>query len=700
MAVFDGASDISELRLDLVPGMSRGADGRIRGIVTGTADAEVIDRIVSLAPPAADGQAAPIYVIDSESRLQDSEFCRRPSWSGRVRIFSGSDAGQAFLRSRRDRLECALPEYLATCLNGDPSLSAQIVVGLQGLAYEQSIRVSDLSSQLAAIWKSRGLEHWRARFASLQRQPGARVLVITSRYSTFVRFSAEDVVHAINQAGHQATLLMEPEEGETLTSIAYLDAILSSDPDVILQINYPRWTMGPAIPQGWPHVCWVQDAMQHLFQGTGSAGPLDFVVGHLYPDAMARAGYKPEQMMPHRVCVSERKFHADEAADDPRFSCDVAYVSHRSETPDTFFARFCAESGMPTSARPAIDAARQEIDSIVARWGSTPGADALPGVAANFARALGRGGDSRSIEIVSHRFVRPYAEQKLRHETLDWAAAICRRNGLTLRIFGKGWEHHPTLSSYAGGPIPHGDDLRRCYQLAAVHLHASIDGGGHQRISECAMSGGMPLCRRSWSELYFADWIAAREFIREGRPFDVCLHHWHRHAHVIADHAPLMHLIRNRDRMGPNPYGWDHARLAGLFILTDKGEPSEFEPLIPQPHMQSLSLFRDPIEATFSTPDELEDRILKAAARGSWRAQMSESIARRAVECVGVSRFVERILSFIGDALVEQLPCPDASTRGGDSPVGGQSTLENRHADGNENVPSKEDRRHVVGDRA
>lgn len=641
------------IRLDVVPGMSRGADGRIRGIVTGVTDADAIDRIVALAPPAPDGQAATIYVIDGEGACGGGWMAGR-SWQGRVRVFSGADAGAEFLRSRTERLECSLPDHVATCLDGERPLGAAVIVGLQGLAHRQATRLTELAGSLAATWRSRGMEHWRARYAEIQERSDARVLVITSRYSTFVRYSAEDLVQGINALGHRATLLMEPEDGETLTGIAYLQAIVETDPDLIVQINYPRWTMGAAVPQGWPHVCWVQDAMPHLFQGAGSAGPLDFVVGHLYKDAMARAGYRPEQMLSHRVGVSERKFHPGRTEPDPRFACDVAYVSHRAETADAFLERFCRESGLPASARPAIDAARQEIESIVARWPELPAADLLPGVAASLARAMGRGDDPRSVELLSHRLVRPYAEQRLRHETLEWASAVCGRNGLTLRIFGNGWERHPTLARHAGGPIVHGEDLRRCYQLAGTHLHASIDGGGHQRIAECAMSGGMPICRRSWSELFFADWIAAREFMLENRPFDVCYVPWRRHAHIVADHPSLLRLIRNRDRMGHNPHGWDHARLPGLFALTDHAEPSQFASVIPEPHMRSLAIFSDPIEATFSTPEELEDRILKASERGSWREQMSASMARRASECFGVSRFVERVLGFVSAALVHE----------------------------------------------
>lgn len=572
-----------------------------------------------------------------------------------MRLFQGPDADAAFMASRRARIECALPECVATVLDGDVPMRAELASGLRALAAEQSALAADLSRELAHRAARRDTAWWRERFASIGGSSGSRrsgkVLVITSRYSTFVRHSAEDLVAALASLGHDATLLMEPEAGETFTAIAYLRAIASIDPDVIVQINFPRWMMGPAVPQGWPHVCWVQDAMPHLFQAANVAAPLDFVIGHIYSGAMLRAGYTSERMLEHPVCVSERKFNRAAARPNPRFDCDVAYVSHRSETPDAFVSRFLRESGLPAHAHSAVQAARHEVDAVISRWAVGPAASELPGVAATLARSLGRGGDPKASDLLSYRFVRPYAEQVLRHETLDWAAEICRARGLKLRLFGKGWEEHPTLREFASGPLEHGDELRQCYQLAAAHLHASIEGCGHQRIAECAMSGGIPLCRRSWTDFYYNDWVASREFVLAGHPADVYLSPSRWPAHFVANHVELLQLVRNRDRMGPNPANWDHTYLEGLYAQVENSKFKPHDEPLPPRNARSLAVFGDPFEATFCSRAELEDRIMKAAERGSWREQMSEGTARRATECVGATRFAGRMLDLVAAGL-------------------------------------------------
>lgn len=649
MSATDGSAIAPDIRIDTIPGMSRGADGRVRGVVVCRSEVEVVRRVLAMVPPASDGQAAPIYVLDRDGRLPlDSD------WGGRVRLFQGSEADAAFLASRRSRIECALPECVATVLDGEAPLRAEIASGLRAIASEQSALAVDLGRDLAGRAARRGVDWWRDRFGLIigggSRRAG-KVLVITSRYSTFIRHSAEDLVASLHRLGHEATLLMEPQDGETFTSIAYLRAIASIDPDLIVQINFPRWMMGPAVPQGWPHVCWVQDAMPHLFQAANTATPLDFVIGHIYREAMLRAGYASERMLEHPVCVSESKFHRAAAKPDRRLDCDVAYVSHRSESPDAFLTRFLRESAIPASAHQAVHAAKQQIDSVISRWGTAPAANELPGLAASLARSLGRAGDPKAADVLSYRFVRPYAEQVLRHETLEWAAEICRTRGLTLRLFGRGWERHETLGEFAAGSLEHGDDLRRCYQLAAVHLHASIEGCGHQRIAECAMSGGMPLCRRSWTDFYFNDWVASREFVLAGRPAEVYLSPSRWPAHFVANHVELLQLVRNRDRMGPNPAGWDHAYLQGIYAQVENSKVKPHDAPLPPRHARSLAVFGDPLEATFSTREELADRIVKAAERGSWREQMSQGIAKRAAECVGATRFAGRMIELVAAGL-------------------------------------------------
>src|SRR6185295_13062943 len=83
----------------------------------------------------------------------------------------------------------------------------------------------------------------------------------------------------------------------------------------------------------------------------------------------------------------------------------------------------------------------------------------------------------------------------LRHQTVAWAAELARERGWRLRLYGRGWAEVPELAEFARPEVSHGEALRACYRATAAHLHVSIYTLAHQRVMECALSGGLPLSR-------------------------------------------------------------------------------------------------------------------------------------------------------------------------------------------------------------
>lgn len=627
----------------LIPGFKPPADGRVRGIIlAGLEDLNLLSTLLRALPSAADGYETPIYIVGPETSITAGL-----APIGRLRIFTGDRAAEDFLADRREAITLSLPRYIVQGSAAAGAWVQKLSDGLAELSHHQQALDATLRTRLTDKARARGMAHWHTRFGAISaRRSHARVLILTSRYSTFVRHAAEDLAEALRDQGHDAQVLMEPTPHATLTSCHYLDQIDRFDPDIIVGINYPRSSLGSALPEGWPYICWIQDAMPHLFTGSARATPLDFIIGHAYAGTLERQGYTADRVLAHAVPVSEAKFHARPASQDQarRLACDIAYVSHRSETPEAFHARFLKESGMAGPAAQALEHCRATVVDAVSRWATQPSGSELTPAAEHLASSLGKTGDARVIDLLRHQYVLPLAEQLLRHETLAWAAHIARDTGLTLRIFGKGWDKHPTLAEFAAGPLTHGDDLRACYQGAACHLHASPLGVNHQRIYECAMSGGVALCRRSWEELYHHDWVESRSFVLKKLEPDLWRNNPRWPLHHIANHPRLMRLIRDRQRMIAKPGGWDHEFMHGLYAHVEyPGVRYDQQPL-PPPHMRPYAVLGDILETTFSTPHELRERIMLATARGPWRQQVSAGIATRARQAVGMRCFAERML--------------------------------------------------------
>lgn len=633
----------------IIPAFTPPPDGRVKGVVIAGYDSpDLIERIRSALPRNPDGYLTPIFLVEPD---RDG-----PEAVGEgVHAFFGDGAIERFADACRERLTLTLPKHIVAGRADAQDLSRILASTLEQLGAEQQRGVASLEAVLRAKWAKRGLAHWKLRFTSIEQGDTARTLIVTSRYSTFVRYAAEDLAEAFRTIGHEARILIEPDEHALLTALHYLRELDTYDPDCIIAINYPRDVFGAALPEGWPYVCWVQDAMAHLFGGQQpKKGPLEFVTGHIYTHAMANAGYAPEAMLEHPVSVSGAKFHAGPASDAQRarFTCDIAYVSHRSQTPEQFHEWFMRESGFPTQAGPLLERCKREVERAIATWGEQFGEEKLAAASESLANALGRTGDGAFIELLRHQYVSPLSELIIRHQTLRWASEIVREEGLSFKLYGNGWDEHPELADFASGPIEHGDDLRACYQCAAVHLHASAMGSLHQRVFECALSGGVPLVRRSWDELFHHGYLLGKEFIERGLPTDAVSEYRSTPAYWIANHPDLMQMVRFRQRVRSRAHPWDHEWLRGKYAHMHAVPGTSYWDIpVPPEHARAISILGDPLELTFSTKADLRERILRGADRADWRSEVSSGLARRVRDAVGSEKFARRVLDLVASRL-------------------------------------------------
>ncbi len=92
-----------------------------------------------------------------------------------------------------------------------------------------------------------------------------RVLIPTTRYSTYIQHSSRDIAAAFEAAGCVAQVMIEPDASTTTLGWAYAREVEAFEPDLVVMVNYPRWHLAGVLPEGLPYACWVQDAMGHLF---------------------------------------------------------------------------------------------------------------------------------------------------------------------------------------------------------------------------------------------------------------------------------------------------------------------------------------------------------------------------------------------------------------------------------------------------
>lgn len=591
----------------------------------------LFQRLYASTPTGSDGHRTRITLVQEDPlELFDALACEDlcPLLADdRVEMVIGPGAGTRFRALLDSRAATRAGGPAITLASVRRTATPSVVQTMGEFARAQGDEQKRLIEQVRAIYAGRDHAWWRQRYAN-PAEP-LRVLVPTCRYSTFVRHSAADLAEAFSHAGWESRVLIEPDDRSHLSSIAYLREMASFTPDLIVLINYTRRGIGDFLPAEVPFICWLQDAMPHQFDAALSAaqGPLDFLAGYLHRELFEQFGFERRRCAVFPVAVSARKFHPGPVTDAQRarHSCDIAYVSHHSETPDAMHRRLVAEAGAKEPRAAAIfEALRRPVDEI-----SRATMDRLPGIELQHAakdaarRVLGAEPPESTLTLITRQYCFAMADRIIRHQTLTWAAAIAERRGWRLHLYGRGWESHPTLASFARGELSHDDDLRASYALAGVHLHASSNWLLHQRVMECALAGGLPLVRLKRSDLVQWECAVAQRLAHEG---SIIMERrtpllYREYGYACADHPMAMEYLAQMQRLGIDvPWDmWMHGR------RYDEYRATPIEAIEPPAGW----ILGDLSSTTFRDERELEALVERAITDSAWRRSTSGMISHR-----------------------------------------------------------------------
>lgn len=625
-------------------------------VLVGLDRAEVFEGIIREHPPQPNGYSAPIYLVEPD-RTRGEAFARSRGVDSdtRFRCFFGDAGVQDLLDWLEDRLDqIALPRTIEVSGVHNANPARSIAAQIERLVAEQDKQTRASRSLLMARVQLRGSAGWAERYATIRSGGAARVLIVTTRYSTYIQHACEDLAESLGGMGHEVMVLREPDTHSAMTPLRCLRAQERFDPDLCVVVNYPRAMHDAQFPAGTPHVCWVQDAMSHLFSPLPTKTETnDFIVGHIYDDAPGVQAFEERNRMAFPVPVSTHKFHPAPVPDKlrDRYACDLAYISHQSEPAEQFHKRFV--SRFPDHLNAYFGALHQRVVSIAERWESTLPNKALRALREHAGSGLGKGDPEQVGGVLWSQYLHPMLERLLRHQMLTWAGEIAERHGLDFRLYGRGWDAHPSLSRFAHGELPHGEALRAAYQCARVQLHASSLGCGHQRLGECVCSGGLMLTRRSWDEFMRENLYRARLYIESDAEPDACLVHWRQACYGLRNHPELRAIIEERAHIPRPELGWDHEPLGGEVYAKIDGHPwvRYIQGPVPDQAQRALTLLDDPYELTFSTREELETGILRGIEDDSWRNERSAAVRARVSQRLSMDRFAASVLEMVSNRM-------------------------------------------------
>jgi hypothetical protein len=382
-----------------------------------------------------------------------------------------------------------------------PGRESRVVPALHRMIASRDGDVRRSLAALEAQYSGRDAAYWANRFAEALGGEGEplRVLSVVSTHTTFLKYSMRDVQRALEDLGHRCLVLTEHNPYTIVGSLTQHRAIRGFNPDLFLVIDHLRPEFRAIVPEHLPILTWDQDQLPHVITAENfrRVSKIDFLVGYSKYD-FVRAGCDPGQYRYAGLPTSPDHFHTTEPTEDERrrFSCDVSYVSHASQTPAAFHAEERKRFPDPTSAR-LLDAMFELLPPMLDEYQLVSWK--LPALVLEEAsRACGvvvR--DPEVARRLQWWYLWRLGDRIFRHQALEWVASWSRRTGRVFRIYGNGWDKHPTLAEFAAGPADNGAELHAICKASRINLQLMPAGFIHQRALDGLAAGGFFLARRT-----------------------------------------------------------------------------------------------------------------------------------------------------------------------------------------------------------
>jgi len=459
----------------------------------------------------------------------------------RTHLFLGPAAKEAFAAFLA-RGTHTLPNYsYFNPLTARPTCD---LVALVAAEFKQrGERTAELRQDVAGIYAGRTPEWWQDRYESATSGRGKplKIIGLTSRFTTVLRYSMEELAQAFEAAGHEFHLSMEADDG-TLQRTD-LQLIRNVQPDLLIQISRMRWE-NTAIPPSIPFLSWDQDYLPGMRapESRHSLNHLTYVAGH----AAAHGYHAPGEhaRWPARNCIfshpaaATHRYSAQPMSDDliKRHACDFSYVSNAADSPEDF-ARYLGtfwEKHLPSALWKDLVTqvlSEPEVNGDVAHWSAAISAAASR-------HGLRPPADTTDIALSLIKI----ADRRFRHEALHWVADYCRKTGATLRLYGAGWEKNRAFSAFACGPIEPGLPMRALFQATRINLQMILSGFLHSRSLDGLAAGGFFLTRYSPAD-YDPDPRAPEFYLMARRALDLGIWNFQQ---LVASDDPVIAARREQ----------------------------------------------------------------------------------------------------------------------------------------------------------
>jgi hypothetical protein len=332
-----------------------------------------------------------------------------------------------------------------------------------------------------------------------------RVLLLTTRFSTVLQYATRDAADAFRALGWDAQVLIEPSPSHRMYQPVIRRALAEFRPDVFFQIDHLRHEHRDLIPPNLAFVCWGQDHLPNLITADAGrrVGALDFVLTD------NPGGYARNYAYPARQLIATSKLtvatESSELAPANAFSGeadDVVFVSNASRTPEQLLHEVTDTWDFSDIALNVLHDGAQRIVAQYNAGESVATYGEIRAVVRDVQAAHGLTLAPDELLTVSKWLTHPFNDALYRQQALRWAAAAAKELGLSLGLYGNGWDAHPDFATHARGPVAYGEPLRELTRRAAVNLQIVPYLCLHQRLLDGLAAGGFFLVRQNPNDVH------------------------------------------------------------------------------------------------------------------------------------------------------------------------------------------------------
>ena len=471
-------------------------EGAAIGLV-GIGDGFVLGTLAKIQPKLFMGMELSVHLYEPDLSLLHTCFMlhdfsgpQGPIEQQRFRWFVGNDWQQSFVAElSRDHM-IPQPSVLVQQSTDRQSITPLFHEAIAGFdAREKSLMV-----QLKSHYASISAADFAARFEAAGSSDKPRVLFLTSRFTTVLQYATRGAAEGFRALGWDTKVLIEQSLHHRISKLTMIEAMAAFKPDLIFQIDHLRYEHEDVFPENLPFVTWIQDHLPHLTNANAGrhVSPRDYVLTFASPLFVDTYHYPARQCIDMPMMLTTPRSTAPLLMSD---APDLVYVSNVSRDPKSL-EEMLVERAAP-HLRPVMS---QAIGRIMAEYEAGRSLATHHDLRLLFEDVCSKLSthppDRQTARTLLESLWNPLNITLFRQQALRWAASAADELGLSLGLYGRGWETHPDFAKYARGVIENGEPLAALTRSAKINLNLEPYACfTHQRLLDGLVAGGFFLIR-------------------------------------------------------------------------------------------------------------------------------------------------------------------------------------------------------------